>query len=192
MIQDSRYELQMSDDAPEQPMHALFFVIGASGAGKTKTVEAVAKRRPDIGFRYFDAIDIPSPQLTKEAYASGEEWQRQMTFAWVRHIKATLLAQIPVVLDGQTRQSYIVEACAAAGITRYKIILFHCRQAERERRLISRGHPELVNAKMENWANYLRDQAVRRGDAIIDTTGLSPQQALDALQAELGKRCGLT
>lgn len=185
MIQDSRYGPQMSDDAPTQPMHTLFFVIGASGAGKTTTVEAVAKRRSDIMFHHFDAIGGPSPELTKEAYASGEEWQRQMTFAWVRHIKTAALEEIPVVLDGQTRQSYIIDACAAAGVTRYKIILFHCRQAERERRLIARGHPELVNAKMENWASYLRDQAVTRGDAIIDTTGLTPHQALEALEAEL-------
>ena len=166
-------------------MHILFFVIGASGAGKTTAVAALEQRRPDIAFRYFDAIGVPSPRLTEEAYASGEEWQRQMTFAWVRRIKAAALEETPVVLDGQTRQSYIVDACSAAGLTRYKIILFHCRQAERERRLIARGHPELVNAKMENWANYLRDQALTRGDAIIDTTALTPQQALDALQAEL-------
>jgi len=29
-------------------MHKLFFVIGASGAGKTTTVKALEKRRPDI------------------------------------------------------------------------------------------------------------------------------------------------
>jgi len=116
-----------------------------------------------------------------EKSVSGEEWQRQMTIAWVKQIKAESLEHAPVVLDGQTRQTFIEEACRMAGLSDYKIILFHCEDRVRDARVIARGQPDLANGKMANWAKHLRQWALDRGDAIIDTTALTMDEAADEL-----------
>lgn len=164
-------------------MHRLCFVIGASGAGKTTATLILEQRRPDIIFRHFDPIDAPSVQIEKGI--SGEEWQRRMTMAWVKRIKAESLDHAPVVLDGQTRPSFIEESCALEGLGDYKIILFHCEDAVRDARVIARGHPELANSKMASWAKHLRQWASNRGDAIIDTTALTMDEAADELHRQV-------
>jgi dephospho-CoA kinase len=166
-------------------MYRLYFLIGASGVGKTSAAKAVEKRRPDIIFRHFDPIDAaPVAEMVKKN-VSGEEWQRQMTIEWVKRIKADSLHHAPVVLDGQTRQSFIEEARRLAELSDYKIILFHCEDAVRDTRVIARGHPELANSKMANWARHLRQWALNRGDAVIDTTALTMQEAADELQRQM-------
>jgi hypothetical protein len=115
----------------------------------------------------------------------GEEWQRQMTIEWVKRIKAESLDHAPVILDGQTRQSFIEEACRLEGLSDYKIVLFHCEDAVRDARVIARGHPELANSKMANWAKHLRQWALYRGDAVIDTTALTMEEAADELQRQI-------
>jgi adenylate kinase family enzyme len=166
-------------------MHRLYFVIGASGVGKTTATKALEKRRPDIVFRRFDPIGAPTVEQIVKKSVSGEEWQRQMTIEWVKRIKAESLDHAPVILDGQTRQSFIEEACRLEGLSDYKIVLFHCEDAVRDARVIARGHPELANSKMANWAKHLRQWAFNRGDAIIDTTALTMDAAADELQRQV-------
>jgi hypothetical protein len=55
----------------------------------------------------------------------------------------------------------------------------------RDGRLIARGQPELANSKMANWARHLRQWALDRGDAIIDTTALTMEEAADELQRQV-------
>src|SRR5262249_44706322 len=110
---------------------------------------------------------------------------RQMTIEWVKRINAEALEQAPVILDGQTRQSFIEEACRMEGLSDYKIILFHCNDRARDARVIARGHPELANSKMASWARHLRQWALDRGDAIIDTTALTIEEAVDELQRQV-------
>src|SRR5690348_10020221 len=110
-------------------MHGLYFLIGASGVGKTSAMKALEKRRPDIIFCYFDHIGAPPVEEEVKTSVSGEEWQRQMTIEWVKRIKAQSLDHAPVILDGQTRQLFIEEACRLAGLSDYKIVLFHCEDA---------------------------------------------------------------
>jgi hypothetical protein len=166
-------------------MHRLYFVIGASGAGKTAAVRLIAARRPDIVCRYFDTVGVPSDDEMARQHGSGEEWQRQSTIAWVSRIRHEWLGDAPVVLDGQTRPSFIADACVAAGLGDYRIVLFHCEDAVRERRLIARGQPGLANRKMAAWAAYLREQVVLRHDTIIDTTALTVADAAGELERVL-------
>ena len=91
----------------------------------------------------------------------------------------------PRALDGQTRQSFIEEACRLEALSDHRIILFHCEDAVRDARVIARGHPELANSKMANWARHLRQWALNRGDAVIDTTALTMQEAADELQRQM-------
>jgi hypothetical protein len=132
-----------------QRMHRLYFVIGASGVGKTAATKALEKRRHDIIFRHLDPVDALSVEQSVKKGVSGEEWQRQTTIEWVKRIKAESLDHAPVILDGQTRQSFIEEACRLEALSDYRIILFHCEDAVREARVIARGHPELANDEMD-------------------------------------------
>src|SRR5215470_5932339 len=166
-------------------MHRLYFLIGASGVGKTSAMKALGKRRPDIIFRHFDPVGAAPVKAMVNKNVSGEEWQRQMTMAWVKRIKTESLDHAPVILDGQTRQSFIEEACRLQGLSDYKIVLFHCEDTMRDARVIARGHPELANSKMANWAKHLRQWALNRGDAVIDTTALTMEEAADELQRQI-------
>jgi hypothetical protein len=170
-------------------VHRLLFVTGASGVGKTSTLKLFEQRYPDILVRYFDGVVPPLEAMTKE-YGSGEEWQRQTTLEWIGRIKAEALGRAPVVLDGQARQAFVKEACSLAGLSDYRIVLFDCEDAVRELRLIGRGQPELANSQMASWARYLRDQASRRGDPIIDTTCLTVEDAVNELRAVLNSFAG--
>src|SRR5262245_30389453 len=169
----------------QKSMHRLYFLIGASGVGKTSAMKALEKRRPDIIFRHFDPIGAAPVEEMVHKNVSGEEWQRQMTIAWVSRIKAELLDHAPVILDGQTRQSFIEEACRLEGLSDYKIVLFHCEDAVRGARVNARGQPELANTKMANWAKYLRQWALDRGDVVIDTTALTMEEAADELERQV-------
>ena len=153
--------------------------------GKTSAMKALGKRRPDIILRHFDPIDAAPVKAMVNKNFSGEQWQRQMTMAWVKRIKAESLDHAPVILDGQTRQSFIEEACRLEGLYDYKIVLFHCEDDVRDARVIARGHPELANSKMANWAKYLRQWALDRGDVVIETTALTIEEAADELQKQV-------
>jgi hypothetical protein len=161
-------------------VHQLLFVTGASGVGKTSTLTLFEQRRPDILVRYFDIV-VPTLDVMINEYGSREEWQRQKTLEWIGRIKAESLSRAPVIVDGQARQAFVDEACALAGISDYRIILFHCEDVVRDWRLITRGQPELANSRMASWARYLRDEAIKRGDPIIDTTRLTVEEATELL-----------
>lgn len=164
-------------------MKKLIFVTGASGTGKTTAIKALEEKGvPGVIFRYFDSIGVPSGEEMIAKYGSLEGWQKHETLNWVERIKNNYLSQAAVVLDGQIRQTFIDEACRAAGVDNYKIIVFVCDDEARDKRLIARGHKELANQDMSNWNKYLKDQAVSRGNATIDTTKYELGQAAGDLE----------
>jgi len=60
--------------------HKLFFLIGASGAGKTTATKQLEKMNfPDLQFCYFDSIGVPSAQEMVIEYGGAEQWQRAKT-----------------------------------------------------------------------------------------------------------------
>ncbi len=160
----------------------LLFVTGASGVGKTSTLRLFEQHNPDILVRYFDSF-VPCLEEMIEEYGSGEAWQRHKTIEWIGRIKHQALHHASVILDIQTRQTFVDEACDLAGISDYRIVLFDCADGAREQRLIARGHPELANSQMAAWASYLRAQALMRSDPIIDATGLTIEDAVNELKA---------
>lgn len=166
-------------------MKKLFFVIGASGSGKTTAATLLEKQCSDMHVAYFDSIGVPSFEEMVRQYGSAEEWQRGKTIDWVTTLKNSVLQEKRVLLDGQTRPLFIQEACQQNGITNYTIILFDCSDDERKRRLNARGQPELYNADMVNWAAYLRTQAKQYGCQIIDTTMQSTEKMTQTLHQEI-------
>jgi hypothetical protein len=163
-------------------MSKLYFVIGASGAGKTAAVRQLAKARPGLRAFFFDSIGVPSAQEMSEKWGGGENWQRIATIEWVARIKPELEAGI-AILDGQTRPRFIAEACETHGLASYGIVLIHCSDEIRRARLIERGQPELANPQMMEWAAYLLRETRKAGGAIIDNDRLTILQTADGLKA---------
>jgi len=152
-------------------MKKIVFIIGASGSGKTTVAKELEKTSlSDFKIIYFDSIGVPSFDEMIEKYQSPEEWQRVKTFEWVEIIKTQFISSTNVILDGQIRPEFIEAACTHFKIESYEIILFDCENAERTKRLVKRGHAELANEQMMNWASYLRRVSQEQGYPILDTT----------------------
>ena len=164
----------------------LVVLTGASASGKTTICKRIdAKAAPVINCLYFDSVGVPSPERMIAEFGSGENWQRAKTFDWMIRIKQEFLSKGKLVLfDGQMRISFIFEACAAAKITNYKTILVDCDDASRENRLtINRRQPELANARMMNWARFLRNEAEASSIFRLDTTRASIEECVSELLA---------
>lgn len=155
----------------------VIFLTGASGAGKTTLLNTLKKESvfKDAACLHFDSIGVPSEAEMIEQYGSPSEWQRALTEVWVEKIKADYQDKKLVILDGQINTDFIVNACKKRHIEHYKIILLHCDNTARHNRLhCDRNQPELVNDTMDNWAAFLKKQAINNGGIILDTTSMNP------------------
>jgi dephospho-CoA kinase len=164
----------------------IYFVIGASGSGKTSAVRELERRpRPGLKIFFFDRIGVPSARDRIEKWGSGEGWQRAMTIEWVKRIKGEL-ANSDAVLDGQTRPSFIAEACELNDVRSYKVILIDCADELRRARLLRRGQPELADERMMEWARYLLRETTNIGGEIVNNDDLSIAETAAALEAIIG------
>ncbi len=168
-------------------MNTLIFVTGASGSGKTSTLELLEKQTTlNTKFCYFDSVGVPSMEEMIDKYGSGDGWQKATTDHWVKKITSEYLPHASAILDGQIRLSFIKDVCDANNLTDYKVILFDCNDTVRTERLVRRGHAELASEDMMNWARYLRTEAQADQNAIIyDTSDLTIEQAAEGLAALL-------
>jgi type II secretory pathway predicted ATPase ExeA len=164
-------------------MHTAYFVIGASGSGKTSAVREL-ESASQLGLKtfFFDSIGVPSEQERIERWGSGGGWQRAMTIEWVNRMRREL-ANSNVMSDGQTRPSFIAEACEMNEVGCYKLILIHCSDDVRRARLLQRGQPELANDQMMEWARYLVIETTKAGGEIINNDDLSIAGTTAALAA---------
>jgi hypothetical protein len=161
-------------------------VTGASGAGKTAAVRALATRAvPGVAGFHFDTIGVPSPEVKLRDFGGGEAWQAWATNQWLDRLERIDPEVRVAVLDGQTRPSFILTS--AAGRTprnrQVGVVLLDCERSVRDERLrTERQQPELATEQMQTWAAYLRGQADALGLAIVDTTALSIAEVADRLQ----------
>jgi hypothetical protein len=156
-------------------------VTGASGAGKTTVVTALAARNiAGVTCAFFDSVGVPPPE------EMPLDWQEKTTTEWIRR-----LARNPAdiaVLDGQTRPTFALRAFTEIGV-RGSFVLLDCAREVRKARLVARGQPELATDDMHAWAAYLCGQADALGLPVIDTSGLGVEQATDALLAYVIQKC---
>jgi hypothetical protein len=165
----------------------LLFVVGASGAGKTAAVHALAARPlPGVVCYHFDSIGVPSPVVMERDWGGGDRWQEQTTKSWIERITANAGGAQLAVLEGQTRPSFIRSHLAPAGVRHARIVLLDCAPDIRVSRLEGpRAQPELASQRMLDWALYLRGQADALGLPVLDTSHLSVEAVADALQQEI-------
>ena len=163
-------------------MHKLYFLIGASGAGKTTASSLLENRIKDIKFIYPDKeMTIPSKEEMIELFGSVENWQKDQTTKRVKRIKDEFLNNQSVLIDTQSRFEFIKSACEENHIDNFKIILFDCEDSVRNQRLQERGQPHLINQDMNNWAKFLREDCKKNNCTIIDTTNLTINEMVDVL-----------
>ena len=130
---------------------------------------------------HLDDIGVPTG-AGWELFEDGESWQNWATAKWIDHL-ATRDANLQL-LDAQTRPSFIQAAAEAHSDLEATIVLLDCSPDVRRHRLVElRDRAELANARMENWAGYLRDQAEELGIACIDTSRMSIEQVAKAVES---------
>jgi hypothetical protein len=165
------------------PRPAILFVYGASGAGKSATVRALAARSlPGVRCHQFDDIGVPSIDVMTRDCGSVEAWQAHATRRWVEKLAAETQEPIVHVLEGQTRASMIRDALEACAAVVTQIVFLNCDTGVRNDRLRGpRGRPDLVTHQMDCWAAYLCGQAHALRLPIVDTTHLTIEDVADAL-----------
>jgi dephospho-CoA kinase len=169
----------------------IIFISGASGAGKTALVKALKERYANNGIIklfHFDSIGIPSEETMIKDFGSGKLWQKAMTYQWIKRILEECSHKKIAVIEGQTELTFIKDAFKLYGVKNYTILLVHANNEVRHERLtICRNQPTLVNAEMDNWADYLYKQANNMGITIIDNSN-NLQASLECLQSLLAAK----
>jgi shikimate kinase len=165
----------------------LIVLTGASGSGKTTIAKAFQARLADrADVLFFDSIGIPSTDRMIAEFGSTEEWQRVKTIEWMAKIAARSTSERSILFEGQVRLAFLTEAISAAGLSDHRIILLDCNDATRRRRLgVDRVQPHLANARMLNWAKFLRNEATRSGCEILDTSSVAIDTCVDQVARHL-------
>ena len=155
-------------------MNNLLFLTGASGSGKTATIEKLEKDFVGtIAFIHTDDFGVPSPEEMVRLYGGGDGYQRHIFKHWIDFCKSHLMKSSAIVIEGSFKPSIIIEGCDHEHILDYKVLLFDCDDATRVERLHRRGHPDIATPDMMNYAQMLRTEARDNNIPIIDTTKLT-------------------
>lgn len=167
---------------------SVLFLVGASGVGKTAATRQLASAPDFLGrCRFFDTIGIPSLDDMRRNHGSGEAWQAFATDHWVETLRDE--PERLVVLEGQTRPSFIREAAEKHGLQSWRVVLMDCAPEVRRERLEGRGQPELTSVRMERWAAYLRNEAESMGLPIIDTSELTVAEVVSHVRTHARQLC---
>ncbi len=163
---------------------AILFLSGASGAGKTALVSAARNRSrtSEVRFLHFDSIGVPPHD------AMPDRWQEKTTHQWIQRIVADENDAALVVIEGSSDLRFVEEAFARSQVSAGYIILVHCEEEERMRRLTEdREQPDLVTPRMNSWARYLHEQARKMGATVLDTSDQTMDQSVAALEREIAR-----
>ncbi|GMU19716.1 MAG: hypothetical protein AMXMBFR12_09080 [Candidatus Babeliales bacterium] len=162
----------------------ILFITGVSGAGKTTVLKQLCSKlaQQSVGCFHFDSIGVPSVEQMIQEYGGPSQWQQAMTEKWVNDLLSNHQDEKLLILEGQVNLDFIKNACAKHNFKNYEIILIHCDDAIRHKRLrINRNQPELVNQDMDNWAHFLHRQAQQRNVTILDSGRLAVAQIVNKI-----------
>lgn len=150
----------------------MIFISGVSGAGKTTLLKKLCSQMSSesTACLHFDSIGVPSVEEMINQDGGPSEWQKAMTERWVDKLLTAYKDKKLIFLEGQVNLMFFEEACKKHNFTNYKTILIHCDDAIRHERLrINREQPELINQDMDNWAHFLKRQAIEMNVPILDS-----------------------
>jgi GrpB-like predicted nucleotidyltransferase (UPF0157 family)/GNAT superfamily N-acetyltransferase len=169
----------------DKPYPMIVFLTGASGAGKTTILDGFNKKfsNASITCLHFDSMGVPSEEEMIKIYRSGSEWQKAMTYHWINKLINDYQDKKLVVLEGQVNLDFIVTAFEGFKFHQYRILLAHCENTIRHKRLHQdRNQPELINDNMDNWADFLKKQAIDRNAVILDTTLMNADEMVSQFE----------
>lgn len=148
-------------------------ITGASGVGKTFTTTELTKtifKDKNIKVFHFDDMELPNWEELEDV----KKWQEEATVEWIDKLVEIAQAEnTHIIFEGSTEIKFYLQGFEKHGYTDYKVLLFDCSEATMKARLMQRGQPELYNANMIGWLNYLRKEAIERNVEIIETDQLS-------------------
>jgi cytidylate kinase len=138
--------------------------LQCSGSGKTTILKAIEQQLPanKISVNYFDDIGVPSVEAMIAEYGSCEKWQEAMTHKWIEKL-AKITDKEFIFLEGSFNPEF----------TRHYslLICIHAEKTIREERLIKyRNQPELATQDMENFAQILKNNTLKMGGVVIDSS----------------------
>lgn len=129
----------------------IFFVTGASGAGKTACMAELARRTPGVRVEDFDAVGVPAD--------AEKRWRQRTTEEWLRRGIAHGRAGADLVVCGTTVLGEILACPSAPEAGPLAACLLDCGDVRRVERLRARGTHGCTQ-EMLSWAAWLRLHAV--------------------------------
>ncbi len=173
-------------------MKNIFFITGASGVGKTSLVLELKnkyRKKDNWLFLHFDSIGVPTPEEMLKQFGCGENWQKEMTYQWIKKMVNEYRNKHIIIFEGQVNLKFIIDGFAQYHFSNYEIILVDCNEEVMVKRLTDdRKQPELLTEDMKNWLKYLRNQANKLDVNIIDTSNLSKAEVMTSFEKILKKR----
>tara|TARA_Y100000310_G_scaffold339688_1_gene433167 strand:- start:19377 stop:19907 length:531 start_codon:yes stop_codon:yes gene_type:complete len=168
----------------------IFFITGASGTGKTSLVSELKKKYKNKNWTFlnFDSIGIPSSEEMIKQSGSGENWQRDTTFKWIKKMLNEYKEKEIIIFEGQVNLKFIKDGFSQNNFSNFDIILIDCNEEIMTKRLTEdRKQPELLTQDMKNWLKFLRKQAKDLKVNIIYTSNKNKFEVLKSFELILKK-----
>ncbi|MDF1761427.1 MAG: GNAT family N-acetyltransferase [Coxiellaceae bacterium] len=124
----------------------IYFIIGASGSGKSACLVELQKRLPEYKMHDFDDIGVPDD--------ADRQWRQKSTEKWIAKLAPHSQTENTILL-GQMVPGEILASPSAAQLNKFKIILLDCSDQQRVQRLKLRGD-KFITQDVLNWASWLR------------------------------------
>ena len=120
------------------------FVIGASGSGKSASMQRLKAQLLDYEFFDFDDIGVPE--------GADKVWRQRSTEAWIKKISQK--ASSKTCLFGQIVPGELVACPSFKFLKNVRVLFLDCSDEARIKRLRNRG--SFANQDELNWASWLR------------------------------------
>ena len=118
----------------------------------------------------------------EKEFGTPSNWQEAKTNEWMDKL-INRCQDEKIFFEGQVNLQFIRNAFQKYNFKNYKIILLDCTENKVGDRLAhERAQPELFNNDMRNWLKFLRNQARELGAKVIETSNLSPEDALEQFE----------
>ena len=124
----------------------IFFITGASGAGKTTLVNELREKFKGMpwSFFHFDSIGVPSIIEMEKEFGKPSRWQEVKTNEWIDKL-INKCHEEKIFFEGQVNLQFIRNAFEQYNFKNYKIILLDCAEKEMGDRLTDmRAQPECL------------------------------------------------
>ena len=168
----------------------IFFITGASGTGKTSLVSELKNKYKNKNWTFlnFDSIGIPSSEEMIKQSGSGENWQRDTTFKWIKKMLNEYKEKEIIIFEGQVNLKFIKDGFSQNNFSNFDIILIDCNEEIMTKRLTEdRKQPELLTQDMKNWLKFIRKQAKDLKVNIIYTSNKNKFEVLKSFELILKK-----